>query len=213
MSLFTEKEQELIIKEFCYSGRAKRNRLEESREETSIFTEHNLETSINELTRNISSKSIILAPFNSTKSQLSSLHTSVEDIIADIKILKFGTKVREINRQYERNNNCELDNGVYNKCNQSSEQTDENEKPKNLNPFESLESGYLDSFEVGISPQSDLFSQKKTSKSSNHNSSLELKNKISNPTPRHKNSSSKFLLSDTPNLIIGIYYKYIYIYI
>ena len=196
MSLFTEKEQELIIKEFCYSGRAKRNRLEESREETSIFTEHNLETSINELTRNISSKSIILAPFNSTKSQLSSLHTSVEDIIADIKILKFGTKVREINRQYERNNNCELDNGVYNKCNQSSEQTDENEKPKNLNPFESLESGYLDSFEVGISPQSDLFSQKKLQRALTIIAHLNSKIKLVIPLP-----DTKILLPNSYYLI------------
>ena len=29
-------------------------------------------------------------------------------------ILKFGPKVREIDRQYEINNNADLDNGVYN---------------------------------------------------------------------------------------------------
>lgn len=35
--------------------------------------------------------------------------------IADKKIIKFNAKCRDFNRQYEMNNNCELDNGVYNK--------------------------------------------------------------------------------------------------
>lgn len=34
-------------------------------------------------------------------------------MIIDKKNLKFAAKVKEINRQYEMNNNAELDNGVY----------------------------------------------------------------------------------------------------
>lgn len=30
-------------------------------------------------------------------------------------VLKFQARVRDVDRQYELNNNCEVDNGVYNK--------------------------------------------------------------------------------------------------
>jgi hypothetical protein len=30
-------------------------------------------------------------------------------------IIKFGIRVREIDKNYELNNNCDLDNGVFNK--------------------------------------------------------------------------------------------------
>jgi hypothetical protein len=33
--------------------------------------------------------------------------------MVDKKCIKFAAKVKEINRQYEMNNNAELDNGVY----------------------------------------------------------------------------------------------------
>jgi hypothetical protein len=36
-------------------------------------------------------------------------------------VIKYANKVKDLNRQYEMNNNCDLDNGVYNKfVNQSS---------------------------------------------------------------------------------------------
>ena len=38
----------------------------------------------------------------------------------DRKVIKFNAKCRDFNRQYEMNNNCDLDNGVYNKFMQSS---------------------------------------------------------------------------------------------
>jgi hypothetical protein len=60
---------------------------------------------------------VILAPFNSTKSHLSSrMHESVEELMEDKReLMRFEVKVRELDRQYEMNNNGELDNGVYNK--------------------------------------------------------------------------------------------------
>lgn len=65
----------------------------------------------------MSTKSVILAPFNSTKTHLSSeAHDSVRDNMLDKQdVLRFDVKVRELDRQYEVNNNGELDNGVYNK--------------------------------------------------------------------------------------------------
>lgn len=58
-----------------------------------------------------------MAPFNSTKTHLSSeMHSSVEDnMLIKQDIMRFEVKVRELDRQYEMNNNGELDNGVYNK--------------------------------------------------------------------------------------------------
>jgi len=38
-----------------------------------------------------------------------------KNMIVDKRIIKFAPRVKDINRQYEMNNNCELDNGVYNK--------------------------------------------------------------------------------------------------
>jgi hypothetical protein len=61
--------------------------------------------------------SVILAPFNSTRTHISSqMHDSVRDnLITKKSVIKFEVKVRELDRQYETNNNGELDNGVYNK--------------------------------------------------------------------------------------------------
>lgn len=80
------------------------------------FTEQKLETTENELQRNVSTKSIILAPFNSTKTHISEVHDSVRELVCEKKfMMKFHARVREYDRQYENNNNGELDNGVYNK--------------------------------------------------------------------------------------------------
>jgi hypothetical protein len=36
-------------------------------------------------------------------------------MMLDKKVIRFAARVKDIDRQYEMNNNCELDNGVYNK--------------------------------------------------------------------------------------------------
>jgi hypothetical protein len=42
-------------------------------------------------------------------------------LILDKRVIKYANRVKDLNRQYEMNNNCDLDNGVYNKfVNQSS---------------------------------------------------------------------------------------------
>ena len=37
-------------------------------------------------------------------------------MIVPKKYLKFAPKCRDVDRQYEQNNNADLDNGVYNNC-------------------------------------------------------------------------------------------------
>lgn len=69
--------------------------------------------------KNAETKSIILAPFNSTKSNLEeiekyySLPSEIKDLIQSKSCLKFHARAKEIDQQYEVNNNAELDNGVY----------------------------------------------------------------------------------------------------
>ena len=88
-----------------------------------MFTEHMLDTTQNTMTKNCETRSVILAPFNSTKSNVDAngnvhnfvLSESVKALIETRKIIKFGPRVREIDKQYEINNNADLDNGVFHK--------------------------------------------------------------------------------------------------
>ncbi len=41
--------------------------------------------------------------------------------MVDRHVMKFGMRVKEINKNYELNNNCNLDNGVFNKFAQAAE--------------------------------------------------------------------------------------------
>jgi hypothetical protein len=46
----------------------------------------------------------------------------VKDLIVDkFIVIKFGMRVKEIDKNYELNNNCNLDNGVFNKFAQAAE--------------------------------------------------------------------------------------------
>jgi len=78
-----------------------------------FFTEHKLDSTQNSLVRNHTTKSVILAPFNSTMTH-ESQNSNDPPIIKKNKIIKFGVKVKDIDRQYEANNNWDLDNGVFN---------------------------------------------------------------------------------------------------
>jgi hypothetical protein len=72
--------------------------------------------------KNASTKSIVLAPFNSTRSHLEKEgeevieleHDIDRNMIVDKRVIKYAPRVKDVNRQYEMNNNCEVDNGVYN---------------------------------------------------------------------------------------------------
>ena len=88
-----------------------------------IFTEHNLDTKTNgnSMLKNASTKSIILAPFNSTvsdfdeeKEKYTDWPDEVKQMMVPKKCIKFAPKCKDLDRQYEQNNNADLDNGVYN---------------------------------------------------------------------------------------------------
>ena len=69
--------------------------------------------------KNFETKSIILAPFNSTKSNLQeiekhySLPSEIKEMIQSKSCLRFHDRAKEVDQQYEVNNNADLDNGVY----------------------------------------------------------------------------------------------------
>ena len=62
------------------------------------------------------SKSIILAPFNSSMSDISKSHNSLDifrdELVVMNNAIKFAYDVKEINRNYELNNNEDIDNGL-----------------------------------------------------------------------------------------------------
>ena len=85
------------------------------------FNIKNLDSEEENLNYNIKTKSIILAPFNSSISSEENednLFTKEEndfnnkDLIIRNGIIKFSPKVRDLNRNYELDNNKEIDNGI-----------------------------------------------------------------------------------------------------
>jgi len=117
--IFQAEEQEVIRSEFTYNDPSRFNRNEAvgADEPWDCFTELNLD-SMNQTLRNASSKSIILAPFNSTMSDLETFMKSIlrmAPMEEKKEVFKFAARCRDQDRQYEINNNAELDNGVYHK--------------------------------------------------------------------------------------------------
>jgi serine/threonine protein kinase len=113
LDLFSDLEIDMIKKEYTYNDPRRYNR-NENEEPNDCFTEHNLESVYNSL-KNVSTKSIILAPFNSTQSDINNhVNTEVEELICEkMMVLKFARRCREIDRKYEDEFNDRLDNGVY----------------------------------------------------------------------------------------------------
>jgi len=103
-----------------------------------------LQTWENNDLKNQETKSVILAPFNSTKSNLAeieahySIPKEIKEMIQSKSCLKFSHKCREIDKQYEVNNNAELDNGVYHEFNVEV-------KDKDLKKENSLQSDFQES--------------------------------------------------------------------
>ena len=92
--------------------------------------------------KNASTKSIILAPFNSTVSEVENLDDQgqpkpyqwpedVKKLIVPKRILKFAPKVKDLDRQYEHNNNADLDNGVYNNIGDENDPAAQNQEDDN----------------------------------------------------------------------------------
>lgn len=129
------------------------------------FTIKNIDTREEMENKNGNTKSIILAPFNSSFSENSedsynynpkikkSKNKKIRKIICDFdnpeleiknNIIKFGIKARDLNRNYELNNNGEIDNGIV-----ISPKDSNMIYPHDLSPFE-------DNSDKAFSPYSDL---------------------------------------------------------
>ena len=111
------------------------------------------------LVRNCSEKSLVLAPFNSTWSdkKIPEFDEIIDKgMIVDKKVIKYGNRVKDINRQYEMNNNCDLDNGVYNKfVNQSSssehgDSHDQSDNDEDDDSYSDKESSIVNESEVKV---------------------------------------------------------------
>jgi len=84
-----------------------------------------------------------LAPFNSTKSNLDpdgdprniEISDSIKELIESRKIIHFGARVRDVDKQYEINNNADLDNGVYHNFEDSQEEEKSNVQPSQPSNF------------------------------------------------------------------------------
>ncbi len=149
IELFTDQEKEYISNEFTYNDTDRYNR-----NETDPFTEHMLDSTNNSMLKNQTSKSVILAPFNSTLSNINEgqpfeLSESIKALLQSRRCLKFAARVRDIDRQYEMNNNADLDNGVYHKVEEQEEEKKndgkgggDNNKKDHENSDDSLQSSF-----------------------------------------------------------------------
>eukprot|EP00826_Nyctotherus_ovalis_P044000 TRINITY_DN4705_c0_g1_i11.p1 TRINITY_DN4705_c0_g1~~TRINITY_DN4705_c0_g1_i11.p1 ORF type:complete len:258 (-),score=60.66 TRINITY_DN4705_c0_g1_i11:36-809(-) len=114
-SLFDDKEIKDINNELIYN-----------KEDTDCFMKSETDLNKSDLCKNNTSNSVILAPYNSVK------QSTEESIVCATQPIKFAPKVKGIDRRYEMNNNCELDNGVYNRFVQQAKQSESTNKGKKV---------------------------------------------------------------------------------
>lgn len=102
VDLFNENEIALIRKEFTYNDarRYNRNAAHGAHETGGSFLEQDLDSSKNVILRNVSSKSVILAPFNTTITSLGKQELGGgADVFERNLVLRLGPRVREIDRK------------------------------------------------------------------------------------------------------------------
>ena len=73
MNIFNDGEKLIIKKEFIYSEGDDKKRLDTFIHQSFNFTDKNLNSTQHAMLKNLSSKSIILAPFNTTKSNFQTI--------------------------------------------------------------------------------------------------------------------------------------------
>jgi serine/threonine protein kinase len=101
------------------------------------FDIKNLDTEEDNSNTNVKTKSIILAPFNSSLSSNSGENSyeneendfNNPDLIVKNGIIKFSPKTKDLNRNYELNNNQDIDNGIVILSNDSDEKGKKEESP------------------------------------------------------------------------------------
>lgn len=132
VSLFSEAEKANFAKEFLHSTESSCD---------SLFTEQRIDSTLTEANMNNTSKSVIFAPFNSVENEEGEMGN---ECVEKKLVIRFAAKVRDIDRQYEKNNNGDIDNGVYNKfvrCSTEEENAEGNECKEEDKPKENRDNG------------------------------------------------------------------------
>ncbi len=90
--------------------------------------------------KNNSSRSVILCPFNTQAgAQAKSIYEQVESLLIDKDMaIRFNARVRELDRQYEKFNNQDFDNGVYHKYAYNQGKGGQNGEDKKIDEDEGL---------------------------------------------------------------------------
>ncbi len=113
VSIFTPEEIESIKQEYSFKEHSQDDSAADEAS-SSMFTEHKLDTTDNDAENDPDmSKSTVLAPFNSVDPNGQELIEDLTRQALSRRVIKFHSKLRELDRRYERNNNSQLDNGVY----------------------------------------------------------------------------------------------------
>ncbi len=104
VELFTQAEKNYIRSEYTYTDKSRFNRNNDTKSglvenDSDAFVDAMLDTNENSILKNAETKSVILAPFNSTKSNIETgeeFLEQVRDLLEDRRIVKFAHRVREI---------------------------------------------------------------------------------------------------------------------
>ena len=112
VSLFTPLELEGIKKVFDQDTMQDTDPLDQSER---LLTEHQLDTTCNEEMKNVTTKSVVLAPYNSSRSNPGLETVTCSEYSNKDRVMRFKNgKMKEMDKEYEMNNNANMDNGVYN---------------------------------------------------------------------------------------------------
>jgi serine/threonine protein kinase len=146
LDIFDEQEKDLMRQEFTVQKATTEDVVLNT-----DFTEFSISSqpSVKDL-KNNTTESLIFSPFNSIQKQEEIDHVEVSrhlsQFLLDRKTIKWGQLVRAVNREYEKNNNLDFDNGVYHKFaykhQPEVERARQNEISKNRQVIFSLEEVY-----------------------------------------------------------------------
>jgi len=140
------------------------------------FTLKNLDTLQETENQNVVTKSLILAPFNSTLKRNENWKLA-DDLKVENDVMKICGKVKDANRNYELNNNGEIDNGflinVENQNSNNNENNDKNQQQfKNYNSNASYAPKSLSKVNSGVGSKKSLKSGSGIISNSNSNGKL-----------------------------------------
>ena len=198
LSLFTKAEMVLLSKNFVdYRNCAKEEMIEN-------FTLKNLDTKNISENKNNLTKSFIFAPFNSSyvKEELKTTHLE-DNISIENNIILFDEKINILNRQYELNNNGEIDHGILiNRSNMSSRSNNINANAKKDNEQKSSNSKE-NKIEAQPAQNTEVEKTKKILSCSNSKKSINInKEKELNVPNRNKGNNMNSMLTYSSTAIL-----------